>query len=346
MKHALLFVENGDPIPITADDIKNGKYSRDNNFVDREYEFKLQYVSGARNGGGPYFRFYYSYEDYKRLYPDRADRYAIVANMRKFEESLWHKEWKERFSEFCEIEKHIKNKETRKWKFADAYYEKTKTCIEFQHSYIAWDFEDRNEFYNKLSINTVWLYDLPKAKVRKCDDGCIEILEDNARGFFRISENPDNLKNNKIYIQVESGMIYRVCELFRRESSTDMKSTIRYFVPTEVYDEQQFIEAIKLNKLGTEVSEEFKTLHELWNSSFKWMVVQNIEEPGKFMSINHNGQGEMYRDFQKHGCITVKYSDSPKNSTTRYPITHEKEKQRIWIFVKAKKQNGEYVWSL
>ena len=346
MKEALLFMENGENILVTADEIKAGKYSRKNNFVDREYEFKLSYVSGARNGGGPYFRLYYSYEDYKRLFPDRADRYAIVANMRKFEESLWHKEWKEYFSEFCEIEKCFKNEETKKRKFADAYYEKTKTCIEFQHSYIAWDFEERNEFYNKLSINTVWLYDLPYSSARESDDGCIEILEDNARGFFRISENPENLKKNKVYIQVKSGRIYRVHELLRRESSSDLKSTIRYFVPTEIYSEQEFKEAIKLNKLGITIGKEPKTLHEIWRSDFKWMEVENIEEPGKSMYINCNGSGGMYRDFEKHDSIMRTYSDSPQNNRIGYPIKHEKENQSIWIFVRAKKQNGENVDSL
>ena len=189
MRHALLFRENEEPVLVSAENVKNGLYRRDEEFVDPEYEFKVVFVRGARNNGRPYFRLYYSYEEYKKLYPERASRYEIVANMKHFKESEWHKHWKKLVSEFCTIERCVKNPETNKWKFADAFYEKTQTCIEFQHSYIAFDFEERNAFYKNLSINTVWLYDLPNANARQSETGSIEILEDNARGFFRISEN-------------------------------------------------------------------------------------------------------------------------------------------------------------
>ena len=184
MKTALLFRENEEKIEVSAEEVRDGTYSRYEEFVDPEYEYKVQYVKGARNNGGPYFRLYYSYEEYKKLYPERASRYEIVANMRKFQESVWHRQWKEKMSPFCIIEKCIKNPTTGKRRYADAFYQKTNTCIEFQHSYIALDFEERNEFYSNLSINTIWLYDLPRANAIEDDEGNIEILEDNARGFF------------------------------------------------------------------------------------------------------------------------------------------------------------------
>ena len=134
-----------------------------------------------------------------------------------------------------------------KWESDD--YADTKTCIEFQHSYISFHFEEKNEFYRALSLQTVWLYDLSDSNVRPCADGSIDILEDNARGFFRISENTLNLRDNFVYIQVKSGKIYRVTELERRETSLDLKSTIRYFWPSEVYEEQEFVTAIQNNSL-------------------------------------------------------------------------------------------------
>lgn len=332
MKKALLFKEGKDSVLISAEDIKNGLYSRDEGFVDPEYEIKLQYVSGARNNGGPYFRLYYSYEEFKKLYPDRISKYEILANMRHYEESKWHKLWKERFSEFCEIEKYTKNPATNKWKYADAFYEKYNTCIEFQHSYIALEFEERNKFYSELSINTIWLYDLPRANIKNSEDGYIDILEDNARGFFRISEDPENLKNHRVYIQTKSGMIYRVKELLRRESSTNHKSTIRYFKPTEVYTEEEFVEAVKSNTFKDKNRHwDCKTLQQLWKKEYKWMIVGNIETEA-ICIINRNNKDEMFRDFKSH-CIKFKYIDNKTNK--EYHISHEDEKRPIWVFIKA-----------
>ena len=143
MYKALLFREETTSILVSADDIKNGLYDRNEEYVDPEYLFKVIYVKGSRNNGRPYFRMYYSHEDYARLYPDKASRYEIVANMRRFQESKWHKKWKENIAEFCDTERYIKNPKTGQYKYADGYIEASKTCIEFQHSYIALDFEDR-----------------------------------------------------------------------------------------------------------------------------------------------------------------------------------------------------------
>ncbi len=340
MKYAVLF-KDGRRQLVSAEDIKNGLYSRHEEFIDAEYEeFKVQYVKGAKNNGGPYFRLYYSYEEYKKLFPDRADRYKIVANMRRYRESEWHRRWKENVSDFCSIEKCIKNLTTDKWKFADAFYDKTQTCIEFQHSYINWDFEERNEFYANLSINTVWLYDLPNANARKNDEGNIEILEDNARVFFKISENPENLKKNRVYIQVKSGTIYRVSELSRHSSHTKHQSTIRYFIPTEIYTEKEFIDAIKNNQLG----ECAKSIKELWNKKYKWMIVRNIEN-GKAIYIRRNQVDEVFRS-GKYDCIQYKYVDDNEIEEKSgfswimdkkdYPLKHEEENRSIWILVKSK----------
>ena len=342
MKEALLFRENEEPVLVSAEEVKDGFYSRYEEFVDPEYEFKVQFVKGARNNGAPYFRLYYSYEEYKKLYPDRADRYEIVANMRHYQESKWHRHWKEEMSEFCSIEKCIKDHTTNKWKFADAFYDKTQTCIEFQHSYIAWDFEERNEFYSALSINTIWLYDLPNANTREDENGNIEILEDNARGFFRISESPDNLKNFRVYIQVKSGLIYRVNELLRRDSHTEQKSTIRFFVPAEIYTDEEFVNAIKYNTIGAPIDpeEKPKTIQDLWNRNYSWMIIKNIEN-GDLIRINRNQHDEPFREFSTD-CIKYVYVDDKfgynqsSEEKKEYKLSHKKEKQSIWVLISAK----------
>ena len=340
MKHALLFREGENPILVSAEDIKNGLYNRKDQFVDPDYEFRVQYVSSGKNHSGPYFRYYYSYEDYKRLYPDRADRYKIVLNMRRYQESQWHMKWKNNVADFCELEKCIRNSDTQKWKFADAYFIESNTCFEFQHSYIAWDFEDRNTFYSNLGINTVWLYDLPNANVKHCDGGEIEILEDNAKGFFRVSENPNNLKDHPVYIQVKSGMIYRVTELFRREIESDRKSTIRYFYPSEHYTEAEFISAIRGCRIPAKEAPAPKKIAELWESGFVWMVVQNVETGDKLF-INRNDKGEMFRDYQS-GCIKYKYADNKYDTLLKdryeYHLSFKKENEAIWILCEFRKE--------
>lgn len=315
-------------------DVKNGLYSRDDfEFVDPEYEFKVRYVQGAKNHGDPYFRLYYSYEDYKKLFPDRADKYAFVSNMRRYDESRWHKGWKIKVSDFCETEKYIKDPIANKWKYADAFNPNTNTCIEFQHSYIADDFEERNEFYSNLGINIVWLYDLPKATVREDKDGIIEILEDNARGFFRVSEKPENLKDHPVYIQVKSGMIYRVTELDRREIASEFKSSIRFFKPAETFTEDSFIEHVRDNVPQAVTT---KSLYELWNSKYEWMVVEDIMNH-QAIWINRDNSGNMFRSFES-GCIQYKYVTLYKtgfffNSFKDYSLSNEKAWSRTWKLI-------------
>ncbi len=326
MKEALLFDNRNDPILVTAEEVKEGKYSRDSEFVDPEYEFKVQFVKGAKNNGGPYFRLYYSYEDYRRLFPDKADRYKIVANMRRYYESLWHKQWKQRFEPFCTIEKHIKSPLTNKWKFADAYYEDAKTCIEFQHSYIAFEFEERNKFYSDLGIRTIWLYDLTDANTRTAEDGFIEILENNSNGFFRVSEVPENLSKQNVYIQVKSGKIYRIKELLRRKTSTELKSTIRCFLPSEQYSISEFIEAVKSKSIITEESNNEKANAFLPESSISVIkdasalgCVQtqktrtdpwdNPYSPWDWLPSPYHGITSIIDFFIKHPCECAKFKN-------------------------------------
>ena len=337
MKYARLFRENEEPILVSAEQVKEGLYSRDEEFVDPEYEYRVRFVKGAKNNGGPYFRLYYSREEYKKLSPERASRYEIVADMRRYQECKWHRMWKDKLSDFCEIEKCIKNPRTKKWKFADAYCDLNRTCVEFQHSYIAFDFEERNAFYAELSINTLWLYDLTKANIRYDESGRVQILEDNARGFFRISENAENLKRHPVYIQVKNGNIYRVKELYRLPSSAEYQSTIRYFEPDEVYTEDEFINAVRLGRIGkkekkTSERKQAHTLFELWNPKYSWMIVEDVKT-GEQIWLRHNGHGGMYTDF-KSGCIQYKYADDkyaiPNRNKKDYPLNTQKALEQRW----------------
>ncbi len=333
MEKALIF-QNGEPVIVTAEEVKNGKYPpSEYEFVDPEYRFRVQFVRSAKNKGGPYFRLYYSYEDYKKLFPDKVDRYQIVANMRRFQECKWHREWKKAVSGFCEIEKCFYNRDTRRHKFADAYCPETNTCIEFQHSYIAMDFEERNKFYSALGIPVIWLYDLPKAHICKREDGYYEILEDNARGFFRISEDPANLKKYLVFIQVKSKMIYRVEELKRLDTGTERKSTIRYFKPTEVYTEEDFIKAIRSNLIRPPAIQPYPmSIPTLWRNNFRSLYIRDTENDNIYM-INTDGNGHIFRN--QYGCIIYQFASYIGTRLVprigyEYPLSKNEEHLRKW----------------
>ena len=145
-----------------------------------------------------------------------------------------------------------------------------------------------------------------------------------------------------MYIQVKSGMIYRVMELFRRETSTDQKSTIRFFVPAEIYTEEEFVNAIQNNKLGMNLNngaENSKPLIELWNENYAWMIVRNIET-GDLICVNRNQTNEMFRDYST-GCIKYVYMDDKyRNQSSQrkkeYLLSHQNEKRAIWVLVQAR----------
>ena len=334
MRSARLFRTNE---IVQAEDVYNGKISRDEGFIDLEEEFKVTYVKGVENKRRPYFRLYYSREDYKKLSEEQKTRYDILKEQRHYQESVWHRKWEDAVEHFAEIEKTIKNPETGKRKRADAFYEKEKICIEFQHSYIDRDFEERNSFYKELGIKTIWLYDLAKAEVVLDDFGNYRILEDNARGFFRIAEDPENLKNNLVFIQVKGGLIYQVSELHRVKADSDLKSTIRYFSLTNVNDKEQFIEKIIRNEF--ELEPDLFTIKELWKPEYYRMVIKNVDN-GKTILINgdKNKPGEMFRDHESH-VIRYQYVDwlgnryIPKNDKL-YFLSFEKENSRVWTLLR------------
>lgn len=303
MLQAKIFGESDDRL-ISALDIKKGLISKDHEFVDPEYEFKVRYVSGAKNNGAPHFKLYLSREDYKKLTPERKKKYDILCNMRHFRQSAWHREWEGKLSIHMEIEKYLKNPETNKYKRADAYYKAGNTVVELQHSYMDDDFNARNEFYFKLDINTVWLFDLTKSSINETN-GVIEILEDNSKGFFRVCEECENIKDYPLYIQVKDGLIYRVYLLKRLEIENKFKSTVRYFEKKEVFTEEEFIIGI-LNKNDCFYRKEFlnkpKTLFEIYkkhnSKKISQLIVQNIEN-GKIIKVFRDDKdGRLREEFR------------------------------------------------
>lgn len=331
MNQARLFSPDGKAYVISADDVLNGKVDRHSEFIDLEYEFKVQFVKNCKGHKGPYFRLYLSREDYRRLSEDQKSKYNILKKMRHHQESAWHEYWKEKFKAFCEIEKTINSKDGQRYKRADAYCDKIKTCFEFQHSFIDKDFEKRNSFYKELGIETIWLYDLTSQGVKQIADNEFEILENNSKGFFKISDFKDNLEKYQVYFQTKDKLIYRITKLGRKEIDDDKKSTIRTFHAINIWTEDEFIKNASVKRPNNEP----KTIGELWKTTYYAMVVEDTE---KMIRIKIRGRkdGTIYRDYQ-YNNIEYKYVDERciETSTTKYHLSKENENKRKWRLVKS-----------
>lgn len=349
MNKARLF-ENKDVL-ISAADVENGTISKFQEFITPEEEFKVTYVSKAKNNGKPYFRLYYSYEDYKNFTDEQKTRYDILKNMCHFAETQWHRDWESHFSKYGEIEKYIKNDELKKYKRADVFIENINTCIELQHSYVDNDFTNRNDFYKKLGYKTIWLFDMTKSSVEKVED-YYEILEDNAKGFFKVALDENNLMNNPVYIQAKDKLIYRVGKLYRKEIQSELQSTIRYFYTWEVYTEDQFINAVVSNGINQipltkelkqvidaskELSSKTRTLYQLWDNSYRAMIICNVfYNSGKtpiivYKSVNGSGV-QVDRDGNViYQYVTIKDNQVYLNSNNRYTLKKSEALKKEWI---------------
>jgi len=332
MNEARIFKDNRSTV-VKARDVLSGAISKENEFVDLEYEFRVIFVKSAKNNGSPYFRLYLSREDYKRLSKEQKSKYDILCEMRNLKESPWHREWKDKLKAFCSIEKTIRNIKTNQCKRADAFCEESNTCIELQHSYIANDFEERNAFYSRLGINIIWLYDLTKSNVKKINENVYEILENNAKGFFKISEIESNLFDWPIFIQSKDGFIYEIKKLERKSIDDELKSTIRQFSPIEIFSESEFFEFIKNYKNN---SNKPCSIRELWKQKFSCMVVEDTYT-GNQLLITGRYDGTIYRDFQ-YDCILYQFVvfENPTykiKGNNEYPMSKEEEESKKWILL-------------
>lgn len=339
MKEARIHDENLERI-VSADEVLAGSVSKDHDFVDVEYNFRVTFVRGAKNHGGPYFRLYWSLEDYKKYSPEQKERYDILRGMNHFAESQWHREWEEKVEGFAKTEKVIKNPETGKYKRADAFIDEHKLCIEFQHSYIAFDFRERNEFYSALGYKIVWLYDLSKHSAKTTEEGYIQVLEDNARGFYRVAEEEKDLTDHPVFIQVKGGIIYKVTKLYRKEIEGEKKSTIRYFYPDAIFTEEEFIQALRTNDERLFVLEKkIDSIYNLWDKECSRMVFENTETGKQIIIYGKNG--EMNEDFAT-GCITYQfvYFDYKTHwysikSQKFYNLGHSDAHKKVWKVLSA-----------
>ncbi len=359
---------------VDAYDVYEGRVSRNSDFVDIEEDFRAIYWGGAKHKKGepgrPHFKIYLTREEYKKLTPEQKTRLEILRTQKHYQESEWHREWEDRFEEFAEIEKTITNPETKKRKRADAYIEDQKLAIEFQHSFINYDFEDRNSFYSELGINTIWIYDLTAQNV-KYEDDTYSILENNAKGFFRIAEDPNNLKNNVVFIQSKDGNLYRVDALRRKLIDDNKQSTIREFDPVQIITPEELIDEIRNNRfqafedvqetalvenvdinpivpvfaptaIYAAKNDEIKTVNELWDQRYYFMILFN-EHTRQYIRIvkdpQKNGQMERYGKWNHILYQLVDWNPHTNQYTVKSSgkihMSWEDERSRSWKLIRG-----------
>ena len=362
MKTARLFKEG---TIVDAYDVFDGKVSKNNDFVDVEEDFRVYYCKGAKNHGRAHFKLYYARDEYLSWAEEKRTRYDILSKQRHYQESKWHREWEAAFKEYAEIEKTIINEETKKRKRADAYIDRLKLCLEFQHSFINYDFEERNTFYSDLGIKTVWVYDLSSQNVKK-KDGNYMILENNAKGFFRIAENPDNLKNNNVFIQAKDKQLYLIKELGRKQIDNEKKSTVRTFEPECIISKDEFVnsiingdlsflrekeldmfssffeglnnESISENNYVNYAKPKMLSVLELWDPKYYFMVLYNPLKK-KYIRIEKDPQkkGDMERSEQWNHILYQEIEWNPRTrqyfvkDDTKKKLSWEEEKEKCWL---------------
>lgn len=343
MNKAKIFENDTDRL-INALDIRDGKESKQHEFVDPEENFKVTYVKGAKHNGVPHFRLYMSHADYLKLSPERKSRFDILKGMDHFAESQWHRDWEESVKHFSVLEKYIKNPKTKTYKRADAFYEEGNTTIEFQHSYTSTDFKRKNEFYTNLSINIIWIFDLIKLNAKENGEN-IELLEDNARGFFKVSEEEKNLSDYPVFIQVKGGLIYKVNSLERKEIDNELQSTIRYFKKAELFTKEQFIDGIK-NKERCFYAKQYlnnkKSIFELWSETNdgkrSQIIIRNTETDDIIKIWKDKKTGLISENYSDH-CIGFMYCGYD-TKVKKYKIENSK------IYSLAKNKAKLPIWEL
>ncbi len=145
------------------------------------------------------------------------------------------------------------------------------------------------------------------------------------------------MSNYPVFIQVKSKKIYRVEELKRLETDSELKSTIRYFKPAETYTPESFIEAIRLNTIRpAKVQPCLMPLTTLWRDNFSNAFVIDSEKDNIIM-VNRDYKGHLYRN--NSGCIKYHYAERKGNQYRaiegyEYPLSKKDENTCKWRLLK------------
>lgn len=120
----------------------------------------------------------------------------------------WHYDWQNKFPKECqEVVKEHDNEKHR----ADVLIEEHKVVFEFQHSPLSpEEFEERNNFYNKLGYKVIWIFDAEE----QYENESIDNYRSNLWSWKRPRRTFDYFncknKNVQVYLQLDNNEIYLV----------------------------------------------------------------------------------------------------------------------------------------
>ncbi|MFA6368566.1 MAG: hypothetical protein WCX10_08425 [Bacteroidales bacterium] len=184
-----------------------------------------------------FFRKKLSLRDHHELHGVKSE---LKSTEYKYHEcdSEWHRLWKERVKDFCEIEKRIypNGIQTKEgFKIADAFYSEANTVIEFQKSFDDCALE-KSEFYKNEHIKLIWVFYLPTLEVFE-DEEMYKIREDNFFHFFRIDDLfPNFFSDNMVFLQDKKDRIFLVNKLLRSDSKSELDASVREFKKDIVFN--------------------------------------------------------------------------------------------------------------
>lgn len=173
----------------------------------------------------------------------------------------WHYDWQRKFPKECQEvvkeyggEKHM----------ADVLIEKNKAVFEFQHSQLSPDeFEERNDFYNKLGYKVIWIFDVVEQYWNESIDNYRDDLwfwKHPRRTFDYYNYNN---KKVELYLQIDVDDV----SLIKVTWCTEDKGLARFATDGIEYDESSivdmFSEKSDTSRKGYKISELFDRMIEL-----------------------------------------------------------------------------------
>jgi len=263
-------------------------------------------------------------------YPEKSERiygYRKCTETWHYDKTQWHIDWQRKFPKECyEVIVEYNGKRH----IADVLI--NNTVIEFQHSPIsAEEFRDRNEFYSKCGYEVIWLFDL--SEEYDSEAICFTLSKYGEQYNWERVKSPFKdivVKNEKatIYVQFSNNS-----NEFCIERITYSGNNFRYFTTNKkVYTPQSFaLEALtNTNKLVAIKKEEItdfkpyeekggKTIDELWNSTYAFVVVNNLATNEDMMIFGNKGDiGKSYTREHPDGLIIGKYSTAKSDGSYKY----------------------------
>lgn len=248
-----------------------------------------------------------------------------------YDKSSWHFEWQKKFPE--ETYEKIVEFDGKKH-IADVLI--GDIVIEFQLSNISIDeFRERNEFYTKCGYRVIWVFNLfddfydEKIKPDDYDENKyhwmyvkklfreMDVCNEKALIFFQSSYMEVDFEEMKCVMKVKKS--YKGFKIFYVDSKFCLK--IDEFVEKIKNNPEFFFNKKETTKLNEEqmaaiIAHGGKSLYDLWQKDFKWMIIRNLSD-GKEMLIN-GINGEMKLSDDSCRMVVGRYSNRNFNGAYSY----------------------------